>query len=105
MPVQDEIVRLKLELQQLRARKESLEANYKNAHDDLSSKFYAWKRATESQIKALTDRIEHLTDQELGHLRQLEEELRSRQKQFDLEHGEIWKNLRVSRGGLEPPTG
>jgi len=91
MPVQDEISRVRLEIQQLRARRENLEAKYKNAHDGLSSEFYAWKRATEGQIKALADRVENLSDQELEHLRQLEEELRNRQVQFDLEHGKIWK--------------
>lgn len=91
MPVRDEISKLRCELQQLRARKGSLEAKYKNVHGDLSREFYSWKRAQEEKIKALTDRLEHLTVWELQSLKYLEEELEKRQKQFDLKHGEIWK--------------
>lgn len=89
--MEDEVLKLKSDLQQLKRGKESLEAKYTNAHDNLSREFYSWKRAQEKKIKGLTDRLERLTVWELEHLKHLEEELKERQEHFDLKHGKIWK--------------
>jgi len=54
MTLEDEIFKLKYDLQQLKVRKQNLEAKYTNAHDSLGHEFYSWKRAQEEKIKALT---------------------------------------------------